>query len=127
MTVASSELLGQTKKLAFPAGIAPVPGKTKPISMLSDGAIVVFARYAEAKKPAIANVLDFLTSSDVQGEGSAPTRESVAKTLATAVGIDQSFQFGRNTPLVPSWGAIEFELTRYLDLACRWEPAKQRQ
>ena len=127
MTVASSELLGQTKKIAFPAGIAPVPGKTKPISMLSDSAIVVFARYAEAKKPAIANVLDFLTSSDVQGEGSAPTRESVAKILTVPAGLDPSFQAARNTPLVSSWASIEFELTRYLDLACRWEPAKQRQ
>jgi len=123
MTVASSEFLGQVKKTAFPVGIAPVPGKAKPVSMLSDNAIVVFARYAEAKKSAISHVADFITGPDAQGEGSAPTRESVAKSLRIEAGLDQSFRAGRNTPLVPSWAAIEFELARYLDLAYRWEPA----
>ncbi len=124
MTVASSELLGQMKRAPFPIGVAPVPGKTNPVSMLSDNAIVVFARYARAKQPAIASLIDFLTGPEAQGEGSAPTRESVSKLAAVDPGLDQAFQAGRNTPLVPAWGAIEFELTRYLDLAYRWEPSK---
>lgn len=124
MTVASSEFLGQIRKSAFPIGFASVPGKTKPVSMLSDNAIVVFARNAQAKRAAISAVLEFLTGPDAQAEGSAPVRESLMKSFAAIPGLDQAFVAARNTPLVPSWGAIEFDLARYLDLAYRWEPPK---
>lgn len=125
MTVASSSL--GLEKAGFPYGMAPVPGKTGPVSMLSDNVMVVFARYAEAKRDAIVQVLDFLTGPEVQdagalASGSVPTRKSVAQGLSVPAGLDQAFLHGRNTPLVGPWSAIEFELARCLDLAYRWKP-----
>jgi len=130
MTVASSQQVFQARRAAFPVGIAPVPGKTGPISMLSDNAIVVFAKYAGAKRSAIGAVLDFLTGPDVQGAdalglGSVPARVSVSKDLAVPEGLGAAYSHARNTPLVGPWGAIEFEVGRYLDLAYRWRPPEE--
>lgn len=127
MTVASSRHLSRTRKAPFPVGVAPVPGEGGPISMLSDNAIVVFAKYANAKRAAIAEVLDFLTGPEMQGAdalalGSVPVRVSVAKETSVPPELEEAYLHGRNTPLVGPWGAIEYELRRYLDLAYRWEP-----
>ncbi len=119
MTVASSEFIPQLKSISFPAAIAPIPGKTGPISMLSDTCWVVFARYAQAKKEAIAQTLDFLTGESFQGAGSFPIRKSV-QPVQSAYDPGPAFNCARNTPLVGPWAAIEFELEHYLSLACRW-------
>ena len=127
MTVASSQNLPRTRNAKFPIGIAPAPGKTGPISMLSDDALVVFAKYAEAKRPAIAAVLDFLTGPDFQGKeaaalGSVPPRAGLAKDVSPPPGLEDAYLHARNTPLVGAWASIEFELTRYLSLAYQWQP-----
>ena len=130
MTVAGSSRLPRARNAPFPVGVAPVPGKTGPISMMSDNAIVVFARYAQAKRRAIAEALDFLTGPQVQGAaalalGSAPVRASVANKLPVTAGLDQAYLHAANTPLVGPWGAIEFELSRSLYLAYRWRPSQK--
>jgi ABC-type glycerol-3-phosphate transport system substrate-binding protein len=124
MTVASSEYWPEAQRAKFSVAMAPIPGKTGPISMLSDNAIVVFARYAEAKRDAIAAVMDFLTGPDFQGPGSVPTRSSVAKDCSIPDGLQRAYAHARNTPLIPLWGAIELELARCLDLASRWKPTQ---
>jgi ABC-type glycerol-3-phosphate transport system substrate-binding protein len=120
MTVASSEYLARAGRAAFSVGIAPVPGKAGPVAMQSDNVIVVFARYAAAKSAAIASVLDFLTGPDFAGPGSVPMRRTIAKASPPTPGLAMAYEHSRNTPLVAPWGSIEFELTRYLDLAYRW-------
>jgi ABC-type glycerol-3-phosphate transport system substrate-binding protein len=127
MTVASSEYLPRAEKSGLKFGVAPAPGKTGPVSMLSDNAVVVFAKYAEAKRAAIAEFLDFFTGLDVQGKdaaalGSVPARTTVSKDISVAPGLAEAYMHARNTPLVPAYGPIEFELYRYLSLAYQWRP-----
>lgn len=131
MTVASSQFRPQTARAPFPVAMAAVPGKKGPIAALSEGSIVVFSRHAEAKREAIAAVLDFLTGPEVQGtraheRGSAPVRTSVAADMRSHAGLEAAFLNGRATPLVPSWNLIEVELTRYLYRAYRWRPQPTR-
>lgn len=126
MTVISSELLPRTQQAAFSVGIAPVPGKTAPLSLMSDNVIVVFGRYAYAKREGIAALLDFLTGPEVQGAGavavgSVPVRQSVAEGVTVPAGLAEAYLAGRSTPLVAPWSAIESEMYRYLDLAYRWQ------
>lgn len=127
MTVASSEEWPRAAAARFPAAMAPVPGKSGPISMLGDNALVVFAKHAEARRAAVAEVLDFLTGPEVQGLdaaalGSVPVRRSVAAEVAVPEGLRAAFERARWTPLLPSWNAVEADLLRHLDLAYRWKP-----
>ena len=127
MTVADSHCVARLSTASFPSGVAPVPGKKGPVSRLSDSAIVVFAKYAQAKRTAIASVLDFVTGPRLLGKeaavlGSAPIRASVAEDLSAIMGLDEAYAHARNTPLIPAWGAVEFELMRNLSLAYRWQP-----
>jgi multiple sugar transport system substrate-binding protein len=126
MTVASSESLDLVLELVphgtVSVGVAPVPGKTGPVSKLSDNAIVVFTRYAEAKRAAITAALDYLTGPEFRDSkfaGSVPTRTSVAKRVTSPPGFEEAFHAARNTPLVPSWAAIDDVLLLHLDLANR--------
>lgn len=124
MTVASSANLARTRGCKFHVGVAPVPGKNGPLSILSDNAIVVFNRYAEAKQPALAAVLDFLTGPKIQGKnaaalGSAPVRKSVMSGSVLA-GLDEAYRLGRGTPLRPRWNEMEFDMQRYVGLAYLW-------
>ncbi|MCX5758927.1 MAG: extracellular solute-binding protein [Candidatus Hydrogenedentes bacterium] len=117
MTVASTEHLSYTRNARFPIGLAPVPGKNGPISQQSDNVLVVFTQHANAKRAAIAAVLDFLTGPAVQDHdafqaGSAPTRRSLAKDAPIPEGLQAAFDNSRNTPLIPSWAAIAYELER---------------
>jgi multiple sugar transport system substrate-binding protein len=123
MTVASSELLPEVIRASFPVGIAPLPGKNGPISAFSDNALVVFTQNAQAKRESILSLLDFLTRVSARTAGAASVREDIAATN-TNPGLEQAFGVARNTPLTPSWGAIEFELARGLDLAARWRLEK---
>lgn len=134
MTVTSSANWPIAQHASFPVGIAPVPGKNGPVSQLSDDVLVVFAQYPEDKQPAIAAVLDFLSGDQVQGKdaaakGSPPVRESVRRRLAQSErapdGIERAFSVARATPAIGVWGAIYFELERYLALAYRWRPPPQ--
>ncbi len=125
MTVASSAYLPQTRDLPFKVTVAPIPGKQGPISSLSDNAIVVFRRYAEAKQAAIVQLLDYLTGPDVQGKaaldaGSVPVRTTVSSTITETAGLDEAYRRARGTPLVPAWSEIEFTLERYIGLAYLW-------
>ena len=127
MTVASSQYTARARSAPFPVGMAPPPGKSGPVAMLSDNAIVVFARYAAAKRLEIGAVADFLTGPEVQGAeaadlGSVPTRASVARDVPSAEGLAQAYDHARNTPLVGPWSEIEFELMRYLNLAFQYKP-----
>jgi ABC-type glycerol-3-phosphate transport system substrate-binding protein len=131
MTVASSEFLPRVQEARFPVGIAPEPGKSGPISMMSDNAIVVFRRYSEAKHAAIAEALSFLTGPDIQGaqaaaRGSMPVRSSVAGQVQAPAGLAEAYACAQSTPLVGAWGAIEFELQRHLSLAYRFDPKAPR-
>mgnify|MGYP005837677839 CR=1 FL=1 len=115
MTAASSEYLPQLGRASFPIGVAPIPGKTAPVSSVSDNAVVVFSRYAEAKRGALAALLDYLTGPNVQGAaaveiGSAPVRISVAERAARDNGIEDAYACARGTPLIRPWSAIEDEL-----------------
>jgi multiple sugar transport system substrate-binding protein len=128
MTVASSAYLPQARALPFRVDVGQVPGKTGPISAMSDNAFVVFRRYAEGKKAAIAEVLDYLSGPDVQGmkaveAGSVPVRKSVAATVTVPAELTTAYETARGTPLIPAWAEAEFTLRRYLDLAYRWKPA----
>lgn len=127
MTVASSDRLTRAQQAPFPVGVAPIPGKSGPISRLSDSAVVVFGRYAAAKVAAITQVVAFLTGKDLQGaeaalRGSVPVRFDVAPDAAVPPGMTEAYRAARNTPLVGPWGAVEFELGRYLSLAYRFVP-----
>jgi len=135
MTVTSSANWPMAQRASFPVGVAPVPGKNGPISQLSDDVLVVFAPHQGDKRPAIMAVLDFLSGDQVQGKdaaakGSPPVRESVRLRLAQSEGvpdgINRAFLVARATPPVGIWGAIYFELERYLALAYRWQPPSQQ-
>ena len=131
MTVASSDHWERAKRAPFRAVMAPVPGKSGPVSLLSDSALVVFRRFADAKRAAIADVLAFLTGPELQGEGaasrgSAPVRRRVAEEVAVQPGLETAYGAARFTPLVGAWGAIEFELVRHLGLAYRFEAENAR-
>lgn len=117
MTVAGSEYLPCTRGAEFPIGLAPVPGKKGPISRQSDNVLVVFAKRAEGKRAAISAVLDFLTGPAVQDRdalqnGSFPVRRSCGKETAMPEGLEAAYVVSRNTPILPSWAAIEHELDR---------------
>jgi ABC-type glycerol-3-phosphate transport system substrate-binding protein len=106
-------------------GIAPLPGKTGPISRLSDSAWIVFARYADAKQPAIARTLEFLTGAALQGsdalaQGSAPTRATIAKSLKPNPGLDAAYTAAQNTPLSPAWSETEYELNHFTGHIYPW-------
>ena len=127
MTVASSAYWPRAQRAAFPAAMAPAPGKSGPASKLSDDALVVFARYADAKKDAIAALLDWLTGPEVQGQdaagaGSLPVRRSVAEATSISPALAEAYGLARNTPLIGAWSTVEFELMRSLALAYRWRP-----
>ena len=130
MTVASSERIPQTSACGFKVGVAPIPGKTAPLSLLSDNVIVVFNRYAEAKCAGLAAVLELVTGPVLQGDaaaalGSTPVRTATAPAVSAALpGLDQAYQVARSTPLLPRWNEIEFETMRYLQLAYMWEDKK---
>ena len=126
MTVGSSAWLPRAETAGFPVGIAPIPGKSGPVSELSDNALVVFAKYAEAKRTAIARVLDLLTGPRIQGEhavplGAVPVRQSVAKQTTCPDGLDAAWRHAGSTPLIGPWSAIEAELRRYLERTYRWQ------
>jgi len=126
MTVATSAYWPRVERTLPAAGMAPVPGKSGPISRLSDDALVVFHRYADAKRPAIAALLDWLTGPGVQGQdayqiGSVPSRRSIAAEIAVSPELSEAHAHARNTPLIGAWSAVEFELTRHLALAYRWQ------
>ncbi len=128
MTVASTDRLRRARSdCPFEFDLAPVPGLKGPVSKFSDNALVVFAPHAAVRQAAITALLDFLTGRDIQGRtaldhGSAPVRSSVAETLAVPPAIELAVSAGRNTPLIPAWGAIRGALDRYLDRAYRWRP-----
>ncbi len=117
MTVASTEYLSYTHNVKFPIGLASVPGKSGPISQQSDNVLVVFAQHANAKRAAITAALDFLTGPAIQDRdafqnGSTPTRNSLATDAPIPEGIETAFDNSRNTPLIPPWAAIAYELMR---------------
>jgi ABC-type glycerol-3-phosphate transport system substrate-binding protein len=125
MTVASSAEFSRRADAGFRVQLAPIPGKTGPISVLSDDAIVVFAETGGRKGEAVARVLDALTGTMVMGRdaatsGSVPVRKSVAEEVSAAGGLSTAYNCARYTPLIGSWGAIESELARYLHLAFLW-------
>ena len=127
MTVASSAYWPRAQRASFPAAMAPPPGKSGPASILSDDALVVFARYADAKKDAIAALLDWLTGPELQGQdaadaGSVPVRRSVAEAVSVSPALAEAYGLARNTPLIGAWSTVEFELMRSLALAYRWQP-----
>jgi ABC-type glycerol-3-phosphate transport system substrate-binding protein len=127
MTVASSELAARASRAPFPVGMAAVPGKTGPVSLFSDNALVVFLAHAEARRAAIGEFLDFITGPGVLGQealghGSVPVRTRVASGMTVPDGPATAFANLRWTPLVGPWGSVEFEINRSLSLAYRWEP-----
>ncbi|HQE82814.1 MAG TPA: extracellular solute-binding protein [Candidatus Hydrogenedentes bacterium] len=125
MTVGSSEWLPQTFDVKFPVGMAPVPGESGPVSRLGDMALVVFAKYAPAKRNGIVAVLDFLTGPTVQGteaafRGSMPVRQSVADTAEIPAGLREAYAAAQAPPFTGVWSAAEFELWSALELTYRW-------
>lgn len=127
MTVVSSAELMRLRDLPFPIGIAPVPGKSGPISRLSDNALVVFAGHAAAKQDAVCAFIDALTGLDVTGgravdNGSVPPRKSVREATPPRPGLAAAYKVARGAPLVSVWNAAEAEMYRYLGLAYRWKP-----
>jgi len=115
MTVASSENLPYTRNAKFPVAIAPVPGKNGPVSRQSDNVLIVFAKHADAKRDALATILDFLTGPAIQDHdaiqnGSVPTRKSLAQSDSLPEGLGAAYNVSRNTPLIPAWAAIAYEL-----------------
>lgn len=126
MTVASSARLPQTRDLPFQVAVGPVPGEQGPVSELSDDAIVVFRRFADAKFEAISAFLDYLTGPALQGAdalalGSVPVRASVAESVIVPDELAAAYGVARATPLVPAWGRVEAVLDRYLGLAYAWQ------
>jgi ABC-type glycerol-3-phosphate transport system substrate-binding protein len=118
--------LPQTRDLPFRVAVGPVPGEEGPVSELSDDAIVVFRRYADAKFEAISAFLDYLTGPALQGAdalalGSVPVRASVAESVIVPDELAAAYGVARATPLVPAWGRIEAGLDRYLGLAYAWQ------
>ena len=127
MTVASSSFLPRTRKAGFSVGMAPVPGMKGPVAVMGDDAIVVFQRYSRAKKKSIAQVCEFLTGSEVQGQaaadlGSVPVHSSVAEGVSTPMGLNQAFEHGHGAPLVSAWPSVESVMYRCLDRAYAYEP-----
>jgi ABC-type glycerol-3-phosphate transport system substrate-binding protein len=125
MTSASSEWLSRARDAAFPVGIAPLPGEDGPVSRLGDMAIVVFAKYAPAKRDGIVAVLDFMTGPMVQGaeaaaRGSMPVRQSVAESVEVNPGLRAAYAAAKAAPFIGVWNAAEFELQSHLALAYRW-------
>ena len=126
MTVTSSQFLARTPRASFPVSIGPVPGKSGPVSALSENIIVVFARHATAKAPAITALLDYMTGPDILGQaalvqGSLPVRTSVAQGLVLPEGLAAAQAHARAAPLHRSWNEMESILYRYLELAYRWQ------
>ncbi len=122
MTVASSAEWPRMREAGFPVAMSAVPGKTVPVTRRSDDAIVVFRRHAASKGGAIVAALDFLTGDVQRGHaaaGAAPLRQG-APADSVPAGLQDAFACGRNTPLVGSWGAVEFEMMRYLRRAFEW-------
>jgi ABC-type glycerol-3-phosphate transport system substrate-binding protein len=127
MTVASSFEVTTLKRAGKSIGVAPVPGKSGPLSLRSGDVLVVFPKYAAAKRAAIAALLDFLTGPEVQGQraaalGSVPVRRSVSEKTLINPGLEMAFAASRSTPLDGIWGEAEYELNRYLALAYLWRP-----
>lgn len=125
MTVADSSLVSQTQALPFPVDMAPVPGKDGPVSLLSDNAIAVLVRPTGPKREALAQLLDHMTGVDAYPpeavkRGAVPPRESALHALDTPPGIVEALRHGRNTPLIPAWSRVEFEMYQSLDRAYRW-------
>jgi len=128
MTVGSSSHLDQAEELAFPVGVAPVPGKDGPISSLADTALVVFQRHAYPKRHAIEALLGYLSAPQAHGvdiPGSVPVRKSVDENHSALPQLETAFEHAQAPTLIPPWSNIEFELYRQLGRAFRWErPAK---
>lgn len=127
MTAASSSFLPRTRKAGFSIGIAPVPGMKGPVSAMGDDVVVVFQRYSRAKRKSIAQVGEFLTGSQVQGQaaadlGSVPVRSSVAENVSTPEGLNQAFEHGHGAPLVSAWPSVESVIYRCLDRAYAYKP-----
>ncbi|MBX7259421.1 MAG: extracellular solute-binding protein [Candidatus Hydrogenedentes bacterium] len=106
--------------------VAPVPGKNGPVSMRSNDVIVAFAGRAEAKRDAIASVLDLLTGMSVQGQravdmGSVPARKSVAANVKVPEGLERAFAVSRATPLLRVWPEVESEVERYVLRGLWWK------
>ncbi len=125
MTVASSAWLAQPRT-DLEIGIAPVPGKNGPISLRSSDVIVVFQRYAGAKRDAIAAALDLLTGPLVLGQhaanqGSVPIRKSTAASVTLPQGLDRAFTLSRSTPLDPAWPEIQATLKTNIFLGLWWK------
>ncbi len=131
LTVASSARLPETARLPFPVRIGPVPGKEGPVSRLSDNAVVVFRRYADAKQSALVELLDYLTGPEMMGadaalRGSVPVRQSVVETMKVPAGLASAYDVARGTSLTPVWSEVEAILGRYLSRAYRWSPDPAR-
>lgn len=129
VTVGSSSWLTRTSGSTFQVGMAPVPGKAGPVSRLSDYALVVFQRHAEARRPAIAALLDFLTGPEVQGAdalslGSVPSRGTVRAGLARRPGLYAAYDAALAPPLLAVWPSAEFELNRHLQRAFLWDSSQ---
>ena len=117
LTVASSAYLLQLRGLKFPVRVGPVPGKMGPVSRFSENVVVIFAKYAEAKRESIGALLTYLTSSAVQTaeaaeKGSMPTRLSIQRSLTPLAGLEEAFRVARDAPLVRPWAIIEDYLRR---------------
>ena len=128
-TVASSEWITRLKNTSFPVGIAPVPGKNKPITTPAGQALIVFRRYAEAKQIDLGQVLAFLTGASVQGKaalasGSLPLRISLCKQFPPPAGLLQAVQALHAEPLSRSWQPAVDILRRYLGMAYFYKPGK---
>lgn len=126
LTTASSENIARTQEAPFAVGIAPIPGKTGPISRLSENVLVVFRKHAEKKRATLVQALRFLTGPALLSEsparpGSAPIRASLEEQFPVSPGLVEAYHAARAIPLMASWSPIEFELNRYLDLARRYQ------
>ncbi len=124
MTVASSSHLPAAAKSGLDYGVALVPGETGPIARRSNDAVVVFVREKGADGAAIAAFLEWLTGPEVMGEaatsqGSVPLRKSLQSFESKLPEVAAAYKAGKNTPLHPAWGAMEFELERGLAEARR--------
>ena len=133
MTVASGSKLSQINGKGISYTVGPVPGENGPVARFEGLAIVVFARDAEMREPAIQAVLDYLTGEHVQGgtawdEGSAPVRRSVYEKArqgeagAIREAVDEAFRSARSTPLDGIWNQVEGILVNMVDSALRWKP-----
>jgi len=116
-TVASSAYLPQLRGSGLTVRVGPVPGKSGPISRFSGNVLVVFSKYAEAKRDAIAAVLQYLISDDLQNntsweQGSVPTRVSLQQKLGVSGGLMGAFRVARDAPIIRPWAVVEDQLQR---------------